>query len=216
MQDPINSQLRIPPVSCVSRLVSRMPPLPKGLPPLPAGMPPLPRGLPRLQGNVPLTSGNGSVPHVKVSQMPPLLEMKYYQEAQQQLAGRMPLNYQEAQQVLRELEQPEELLIASEKKLELLERASRLHKRSRKYKRFDSAETWTSRWVASSIAYLFPENSREEWLGDLYEVNREMLHKGYPRWWINLINALRTAILVISALQIKLSDLLTFKISSTK
>lgn len=122
-------------------------------------------------------------------------------------------SYQEAQQ---ELEQVEELLVAEKKKLELLEETFRLHKRFRKYKRSDPAETWTSRWVASPIAYLLPENSREEWLGDLYEVNREMLHKGYSRWWINLINALRTIILVISALQIKLSDLLAFKISSTK
>jgi hypothetical protein len=203
MQNPVNAQLRTPPVSSVPRLAG--------------GMPPLPRGLPPLRGNVPSTSENGSVPTVKVSQMPPLLGMKYYQEAQQRLAGRIPPKYyQEAQQVLKELEQPEELLIADEKKLELLERASKLHKRSRKYKQSDPAETWASRWIASSIAYLFPENSREEWLGDLYEINREMLHKGYPCWWINLINVLRTVVLVISALQIKISDLLTFKISSTK
>ena len=174
-------------------------PLPRGMPLPPSGLPTLPAGMPSLPNDLPSLKG------VEVSQMPLSLGLE--------LGMRF---YLEAQQTLEEPEQAEELLIAERKKLELLEETSRLHKRFRKYKRSDPAETWTSRWVASSIAYLFPENSREEWLGDLYEVNREMLHKEYPRWWVNSITALRTLILVISALQIKLSDLLTFKINSTK
>ena len=98
---------------------------------------------------------------------------------------------------------------------EKLEKFSQLNKRLRKYKKFESGETWASRWIASQIAYLFPPERREEWLGDLYEVNREMLHKGYPRWQVNLNNLGKTVILIISALKIKLSDLLSLgKVSS--
>lgn len=90
--------------------------------------------------------------------------------------------------------------------VENLEKFSKLNKRLRKYKKSDPAETWASRWIASPIAYLFPLERREEWLGDLYEVNREMLHRDYPRWLVNLNNVWKTLILVISALKIRLSD----------
>ncbi|MEH2301051.1 MAG: hypothetical protein V7K88_19135 [Nostoc sp.] len=93
-----------------------------------------------------------------------------------------------------------------EDSVENLEKFSKLNKRLRKYKKSEPAETWASRWIASPIAYLFPQERREEWLGDLYEVNREMQHKGYPRWLVNLNNVLKTVILVISALKIRLSD----------
>lgn len=91
--------------------------------------------------------------------------------------------------------------------VEILEEA--FVKLLRKYKKTDPTETWSRRWVASPIAYLLPKERREEWLGDLYEVNREMLHKGYPRWLVNVINVGRTAILVVSSLHIKLLDLLS-------
>lgn len=94
--------------------------------------------------------------------------------------------------------------------IELLEKSSKLEARLRRYKLSDSIETWSTRWVASPIAYLLPESRREEWLGDLYEVNREMIHKGYPRWIIHLINTGRTFILIGSSIAIKLSDLLNF------
>ncbi|MCT7953541.1 hypothetical protein NG798_27470 [Ancylothrix sp. C2] len=94
-------------------------------------------------------------------------------------------------------------------RLEKLEKRSKLEKKLRKYKRFEPSETWASRWVASPIAYLFPEERREEWLGDLYEVNREMIHKGYPFWAINTINVGKTAVLVLSSLKIKLSDFIS-------
>jgi hypothetical protein len=97
-----------------------------------------------------------------------------------------------------------------ERELEILDKKLELEKRLRKYKRSDPAETWSSRWIASPIAYLLPEERREEWLGDLYEVNREMLHKNYPRWIVNVINVGKTAILVVSAVQIKISDLVGF------
>jgi hypothetical protein len=100
--------------------------------------------------------------------------------------------------------------------LELLEKASALEKRYRKYKRCDPAETWATRWVACPIAYLFPAERREEWLGDLYETNREMLHKDYPQWFVSLNNIGRTAVLVFSALQIKLADFISQGLKSIK
>ena len=67
-------------------------------------------------------------------------------------------------------------------------------------------ETWSSRWVAEPIAALFPIGYREEWLGDLHEINWDLVCKGYPRWLINVVNLGRTMILIISALKIKVSD----------
>jgi hypothetical protein len=100
-------------------------------------------------------------------------------------------------------------LETEEYQIELLEKQSKLKKRWRKYKSSDPIESWSTRWVAAPIAYLFPEERREEWLGDLYEENREMFHKKYPQWFIHIINVLKTGILVISAFQIKLSDFIS-------
>lgn len=107
-------------------------------------------------------------------------------------------------------------LKSEEAQLDLLEKASEIERRKRKYKRFDPVETWSSRWIASPVAYLFPAERREEWLGDLYEVNREMLHKGYPLWCVNIINVGRTLILIVSAIQIKLSDLISLGVQKIK
>ena len=103
----------------------------------------------------------------------------------------------------------EQLIEVVTAEVEKQEKLSKLNKRLRKYKKFDPAETWASKWIACQIAYLFPEERREEWLGDLYEVNSEMFHKGYPRWIVNLNNLAKTVILVLSALKIKLSDFLS-------
>lgn len=89
---------------------------------------------------------------------------------------------------IRDTQQYVKALEEKEASLRLLEKASELEKRSRKYKSFDPAETWATRWVACPIAYLFPPERREEWLGDVYESNREMLHKDYPRWFVSAIN----------------------------
>jgi hypothetical protein len=105
-------------------------------------------------------------------------------------------------------------LESQEVKIKLLERASALEKRRRKYKRSDPVETWVSRWIASPVSYLFPEARREEWLGDLYELHREMFRKEYPRWLINLMDLGRTVILIVSAFRIKLSDF--FSMSARK
>lgn len=70
-----------------------------------------------------------------------------------------------------EIEVLTEFLVKEEARLELLEKVSELELRKRKYKKSDPVETWSSRWVCSPIAYLFPADRREEWLGDLYELN---------------------------------------------
>lgn len=100
----------------------------------------------------------------------------------------------------------QELLKQKQLEVELLEKASELEKRLRKYKQSDSAETWASKWLASPIAYLLPKKRREEWLGDLYEINQEMLHKGYPRLFVSITAIVRTIILIISSCKIKLLD----------
>jgi hypothetical protein len=103
----------------------------------------------------------------------------------------------------------EQYLEEKEKELDVLERAWRLQKRFWRYKKPTVAQVWATRWIAMPIAYLFPSDRREEWLGDLYEGNLQLLNQRYPRWLINLINVGRTVVLVVSALSIKVSDLVS-------
>ncbi|WP_375469205.1 hypothetical protein [uncultured Nostoc sp.] len=131
--------------------------------------------------------------------------IKEIQLKTQHLEAITSLKSEEVIKVVEELK-AQKVLNDLEDLVEYLERFSKLNKRLRKYKKSDPAETWASKWIASLIAYLFPPEVREEWLGDLYEVNWEMQHKGYPRWLVNLNNVLKTLILVISALKIRLSD----------
>lgn len=103
-----------------------------------------------------------------------------------------------------------------EAELKLLEKASELEKRYRKYKKSDPVETWATRWIASPVAYLLPSERREEWLGDLYEGNREMLHKNYPRWMVSIINIGLVIILVTSAMQVKIMDIISSSLGRQK
>ena len=100
--------------------------------------------------------------------------------------------------------------------IHLLEEAAYLAREERKYVESEKVDTWASRWVAAPIAYLLPEEHREEWLGDLYEVNWQMLNKGYPKLMVNVVNIGRTTILIVSSLQIKLTDLFTFGVTKIK
>lgn len=102
------------------------------------------------------------------------------------------------------------------KQLEALEDEAKLRRKLRKYVQFNPVETWASRWVASSVGYLLPAERREEWLGDLDEVSREMIHKCYPRWWVNVIAIGRTGVLIVSSLQIKLMDLISLGVNKIK
>jgi hypothetical protein len=100
--------------------------------------------------------------------------------------------------------------------VKLLEQVSELEKIVSNYKKPNPTETWISRWFAFPIACLFPKERREEWLGDLYEVNLELLHKGYPRWSVNLVNIGLIVILLMSGLSIKLSDLISLELGRIK
>lgn len=70
----------------------------------------------------------------------------------------------------------------------------------------DTVETWVSRWIYCPIAYLCPKERREEWLGDLYEVNSQMIQQGYPRWLINIVDGGKALVIALSAIQIKITD----------
>lgn len=102
-----------------------------------------------------------------------------------------------------------------EAQIELYEKASELEKRGLKYRSFNPYETWASKWIACPVAYLFPKDRREECLGDLYEVNWGMQNNGYSRWFINVINVAQSVVWVCSAIQIKVSDLFTFRVQKS-
>ena len=69
-------------------------------------------------------------------------------------------------------------------------------------------ELWSVRWVAYPIACLFPRQKREEWIGDLHEVILRLEDKRYPRLLINCICVVSTFILILSAIEISIKDLL--------
>ena len=93
--------------------------------------------------------------------------------------------------------------------LEVIEKYSKLNRKLHKYTKQNPYETWSSRWIAAPTAYLISKEKREEWIGDLNEINEEMVRKEYPRWLINIINVGQTSILVFSALKIKAGDILS-------
>lgn len=68
-------------------------------------------------------------------------------------------------------------------------------------------EVWASYWVATPIAHLLPRERCEEWLGDLYEGNRQLLQT-HPRWLVNAVNFGKVMILVWSAIKVGLEDFL--------
>jgi hypothetical protein len=69
--------------------------------------------------------------------------------------------------------------------------------------------SWTTRWIAKPVAYLFPKANREEWIGDLMEQENELIKDGYPRWLVNLISLGKTMILVWSAIEMRVLDLIS-------
>ena len=82
-----------------------------------------------------------------------------------------------------------------------------LEEKLRFYKSQYPDETWSSKWIATPIAYLLDRRQREEWLGDLREVEQEMLKENqFPLWLINLIIVGRVARLLMSILEVKQVD----------
>ncbi len=113
-------------------------------------------------------------------------------------------------------EEIKKYLDKKEEELALLDRASHLRKRFWKYKDPSGVEVWATRHIAIPIAYLFPKERREEWLGDLYEGNQELINQGYSQLVINLINTGTTIVLIFSALSIKVSDLISSALQRQK
>jgi hypothetical protein len=89
-----------------------------------------------------------------------------------------------------------------------LEKRAELEKRSRKFMPKDPTEPRITYWLSAPIAYMLSEEQREEWLGDLQEVNREMMRKGYPEWMISIVNVGQIIRLIVSSLDIKIVDLI--------
>jgi hypothetical protein len=110
-----------------------------------------------------------------------------------------------------DLEEFANFLEMQETKIELFEKGAKLSKEMQKYSTNSLNETWVSHWISAPVAYLFPEERREEYLGDLYEIN-QLSHKGYPSWIVNIINLGRTAVWIFSALEIKIRNFLPLKI----
>lgn len=92
-------------------------------------------------------------------------------------------------------------------KIRLRQDSEHLAREQRKYSKIHTAVT---RYLSVPVACLFPEDRREEWLGDLYEVNWQLLSEEYPIIVINVIDAAKTIVLITSALQIKFMDLIPF------
>jgi hypothetical protein len=95
--------------------------------------------------------------------------------------------------------------ISSTGDLEKLEQAKPILEQQKYH---SPVKTFTSRWLASPVAYLFPKAYREEWLGDLYELHQKMIDEGYPRWSINVEDVLLVLVLIGSALKINFADLI--------
>lgn len=71
-------------------------------------------------------------------------------------------------------------------------------------------KTWSLRWLATPIAYLFPKDDREEWLGCLTEMHYELIEQEhYPYWLVNAITVGRILLLVWSAVEVKVLNLIS-------
>ncbi len=72
----------------------------------------------------------------------------------------------------------------------------------------DRDELWARKWIARPVAVLFPKQKREEWLGDLHEIiDRWQRKYQYPIWFINLMIIVKTFVLILSAIEIRIVDL---------
>ncbi len=93
--------------------------------------------------------------------------------------------------------------------IELQREAVKLQKQARPFITSDSSQPWAYRWIASVFAYCCSEEMREEFLGDLFEANRQLSTQNYPRWLINGINVVQVIRLLLSIVEVRLSTWLT-------
>lgn len=69
-----------------------------------------------------------------------------------------------------------------------------------------SSAVWTIRNIAPIVAYILPSEEAEEWLGDLLEVNNELLNAGLQRRKVEAIALLRIMQLIWAAYKIEWLD----------
>jgi len=93
--------------------------------------------------------------------------------------------------------------------IKLQREAVELRKQARHFITSDPTQPWAYRWIASVVAYCCSEEMREEFLGDLFEANRQLSAQNYPRWLINAINVVQVIRLLASIVEVRLSTWLT-------
>lgn len=72
-------------------------------------------------------------------------------------------------------------------------------------------KTWVSEYITCFVAYsFFSKQQREEWMGDIYEINYDLLSQGKPRYFVNLVDFTRTLFFVLAKLKITARDLKRF------
>lgn len=71
-------------------------------------------------------------------------------------------------------------------------------------------EQWSYRWIGRPVGYLLNKREREEWFGDLLEIQDLMIKEDrYPVFVINLIISMKTLLLVGSKLRSMLTDVVS-------
>ena len=61
---------------------------------------------------------------------------------------------------------------------------------------------WAIRWIGVPIGYLLSPDEREEWLGDLKEIQHRMIHaERYPIWFVNSVTSAKCLCLIVSKIQ---------------
>jgi len=75
-------------------------------------------------------------------------------------------------------------------------------------------KTFVSEYITCFIAYsFFSKKEREEWMGDIYEINYELLSQGKPRWFVNSVGITRTVFFLSAKLKITANQVKRFILS---
>jgi hypothetical protein len=109
-------------------------------------------------------------------------------------------NFADALKVQNETES--DFLDAVEQQLDNLDRAAKLRQRSWQYEPPDTAKMPAVYWFAWPISRFFSKDRREEWIGNLLEINEKDLQMGYQRWYVNFLTVAHTVLLILSAIRI--------------
>jgi hypothetical protein len=72
-------------------------------------------------------------------------------------------------------------------------------------------KTWVSEYITCFVAYsFFSKSEREEWMGDIYEINYDLLSQGKQRWFVNLVDFTRTLFFLVAKLKITWNEVKNF------